>query len=153
MLGPALGALAFLAGQDARTLNARLAGCRVRLALAGADDGSPAGVTVEGVVREVLSDATAAGRGGEAPKRVAAVVILFDPHPRVAWREVAVHVRRAGYEPWMARWIPVPVDVHPADRTRPLRLGEHAAATATMRLSIIARERTPVRDPATAGVG
>jgi hypothetical protein len=151
VLGPALGALAFLAGQDARALNARLAGCRVRLAIAATVDGSLAGVTVEGIIREVIS--ADAGRGVDARKPAAVAVIHLDPHPRVAWREVAVHVRRAGYEPWMARWIPVPVHVHLADRAHPLRLGEHAAATATMRLTIIARERTPVRDPAAAGVG
>jgi hypothetical protein len=65
-----------------------------------------------------------------------------------------VQVRRAGDRLWMARWIPISVHLYPADGVRPLQLdGRDPAATATMRLSIIARERTAVRDPAAAGVG
>ena len=151
MLGPVLGALAFLAGQDARGLNARLAGARVRLALAGAADGPLAGVTVEGVVREVLPDAAATGRGAEARKRGTVAVIHLDPHPRVTWREVAVFRRDAGHQLWMARWVPIAVHVHAVDRARPAPLDESDhVATASMRLSFLAREQARVHDPAAA---
>ncbi|HSU16085.1 hypothetical protein [Longimicrobium sp.] len=152
VLGRALGALAWLAGGDARALNARLSGARVRLEIGEAADPALAGATVEGIIREILPDAVSTAR--EARRKGAVAVIHLDPHPRITWREVAVHGRDAGCELWMARWIPVAVHVHPVDRARPARLGESAAAaTATMRLTFIAREPARMRDPAAAGAG
>jgi hypothetical protein len=154
VLGPVLGALAFVAGLDARGLNARLAGARVRLAIVEAADGSLAGATLEGVVREVLPGAGAAPRGGEGAKRGAVAVVHLDPHPRCDLREVAVFRRDAGHELWMARWVRVAVHVHPVDRARAARLDEgDAVGTASMRLTFIARETAMVRDPAAAGAG